>query len=127
MREARVDQLEMPFKVSIVNGLNTIIVNGLTPKEANLTRKRPQTSWGFCNDKAVHLIYQKMSSHAQIGPQGAEKQLSKVNVVVVGERANANTALASDGAGALLERACQFVKCRNVLIRAEKYLESFLL
>ena len=25
-----------------------------------------------------------MSSHAQIGPQGAEKQLSKVNVVVVG-------------------------------------------
>ena len=24
--------------------------------------------------------YQKMSSHAQIGPQGAKKQLSKVNV-----------------------------------------------
>ena len=27
---------------------------------------------------------QKMPSHAQIGPQGAEKQLSKVNVVVGG-------------------------------------------
>ena len=26
--------------------------------------------------------YQKMFSHAQIGPQGAEKQQSKVNVVV---------------------------------------------
>ena len=28
--------------------------------------------------------YEKMSSHAQIGPQGAEKQQSKVNVVVGG-------------------------------------------
>ena len=78
MRELGVDQLEMPFKVSIVNGLNTIIVNGLTSKEANLTRKRPQTSWGFCNDKAVHLIYQKMSSHAQIGLQGGENLFKRV-------------------------------------------------
>ena len=30
--------------------------------------------------------YQKVSSHAQIRPQGAEKQLSKVNVVVGGMR-----------------------------------------
>ena len=51
-----------------------------------------------------------MSSNAQIKPQGAEKQLSKVVVGGGGGggwwwvyRANANTALASDGAGALPE------------------------
>ena len=35
--------------------------------------------------------YQKVSSYAQIWPQGAEKQLSKVNVVVGGGGMRANT------------------------------------
>ena len=55
--------------------------------------------------------YQKVASHAQIRPQGAEKQLRKVNVVGGWVyRAKANTALASDGAGAGQELVNTFVK-----------------
>ena len=44
----------------------------------------------FCCANLPHIwipeteYYQRVSSHAQIGPQGAEKQLRKVNVVVGG-------------------------------------------
>ena len=42
----------------------------------------------LCSTAQIYIpeigYYQKVSSHAQILPQGAEKQLRKVNVVVVG-------------------------------------------
>ena len=41
--------------------------------------------WLQCGGDVGSVRYQKVASHAQIGPQGAEKQLRKVNVVGGGQ------------------------------------------